>query len=107
MTDSSWRVRLQAAVVLGKLHDRRAVPALMRALADPVETVRGMAAEVLGNLGDQSALAALDRSRRDPSSFVRNAAASAFYKLKGAPSEVAVRPSSPRALHVEVGGIGA
>jgi hypothetical protein len=106
VNDSSWRVRLQAAVVLGKLHDRRAVPALMRALADPVETVRGMSAEVLGNLGDQSAIAALDRARRDPSPFVRNAAASAFYKLKGAPVEVAVRPSS-RGVHVEVGGIGA
>ena len=105
--DSSWRVRLQAVVVLGKLHDRRAVPALMRALADPVETVRGMAAEVLGNLGDQSAIAALDRSRRDPSAFVRNAAATAFYKLKGAPSEpVAARPA-PGRVHVEVGGIGA
>jgi HEAT repeats len=107
VTDSSWRVRLQAAVVLGKLHDRRAVPALMRALADPVETVRGMAAQVLGDLGDQSALAALDRSRRDPSPFVRNAAASSFYRLKGAAVAAAPPPKASRGVHVEVGGIGA
>jgi HEAT repeats len=105
--DSSWRVRLQAAVVLGRLHDRRSVPALLRALSDPMETVRGMAAQVLGDLGDPSAMAALDRARRDPSLFVRNHAASSFYKLKGAATPVVVRPASPRALHVEVGGIGA
>jgi hypothetical protein len=107
VSDSSWRVRLQAAVVLGRLHDRRAVPALMRALTDPVETVRGMAAQVLGELGDQAAISALDRARRDPSSFVRSQAASAYYRLAGAPPPpVVVRPSA-RGVHVEVGGIGA
>jgi hypothetical protein len=106
--DSSWRVRLQAAVVLGRLHDRRGVPALMRALADPVETVRGMAAQVLGDLGDTSALAAIERAKRDPSPFVRGQALVAFNKLSGGTSVTYTsRPVSPRALHVEVGGIGA
>jgi hypothetical protein len=106
--DASWRVRLQAAVVLGRLHDRRGVPALMRALTDPQETVRGMAAQVLGDLSDQSALMALDRARRDPSPFVRTQAATAFYKLRGEPPAVVdvVRPQPRAGVHVEVGGIG-
>jgi HEAT repeats len=106
--DSSWRVRLQAAVVLGRLHDRRGVPALMHALTDQVETVRGMAAQVLGDLGDPSAQAALERAKRDPSPFVRGQALVAANKLAGGSTvTLTSRPVNPRALHVEVGGIGA
>ena len=49
--DPSWRVRLQAALTLGKLKDKRAVEPLTRALGDENETVRGIAAQVLGTLG--------------------------------------------------------
>jgi hypothetical protein len=105
--DSSWRVRLQAAVVLGRLHDRRAVPALTRALSDPVETVRGMAAQVLGDLGDPEARAALERAKRDPSSFVRGQALVAYNKLMGGTQVTYGSHPTVRALHVEVGGIGA
>lgn len=105
--DSSWRVRLQAAVVLGKLHDRRAVPSLSRALGDDNEAVRAMSAQVLGDLGDQSAVAALQRARRDGSSLVRDKARRALDKLHAA--ALALSRSHARAthpLHVEVGGIG-
>lgn len=110
--DSSWRVRLQAAVVLGKLKDRRAVPSLERALSDENETVRALAAQVLGELGDARALAALERARRDGSSLVRNKAAQAIDELHAA-TLAADRAAAARAhagathaLHVEVGGIG-
>ncbi|MDB4969151.1 MAG: lyase domain protein repeat-containing protein [Myxococcales bacterium] len=107
-TDPSWRVRLQAAVVLGKLRDARSVPSLLRALGDENETVRGLSAQVLGDLGDAQAISALQRARKsDSSSFVRDKAQAALAKLH--PDTLALArpaPSSSSALHVEVGGIG-
>jgi hypothetical protein len=107
--DPSWRVRLQAALVLGRLHDERSVPSLMRALADANETVRGLAAQVLGDLGDARAIAALERAQHDSSSFVRDKARQALANLH--PDAVPLERSashgrSSRALHVEVGGVG-
>jgi len=105
--DSSWRVRLQAVVVLGKLRDPRSVPSLLRALGDDNETVRGLSAQVLGDIGAQSAVIALDRARRSDSSlFVRNKANEAIGKLQPAEAHHG-GASSSRALHVEVGGVGA
>jgi HEAT repeat protein len=105
-SDPSWRVRLQAAVVLGKLRDRRSVPSLLRALGDENETVRGLSAQVLGELGDASIVAALERAQRsDGSQFVRNRAKDALAKLQ--PDATAARGGGHGgALHVEVGGIG-
>ena len=50
--DSNYKVRVQAALVLGKLGDPRAVQPLIKALADQNKTVRGIAASALGQLGD-------------------------------------------------------
>jgi HEAT repeats len=108
-TDPSWRVRLQAAVVLGKLHERRAAPALARALRDPNESVRGLAAQVLGDVGGPDDVPALERARFDESAFVRERAGQSLARLRpSAPSsaEPAAR-GEPGALHVEVGGVGA
>jgi hypothetical protein len=57
------------------------------------------------------ARAGLDRAKRDPSAFVRGQAIVAYNKLSGGGSSSSVvpsiaRPSTPHALHVEVGGIG-
>jgi hypothetical protein len=100
-TDPSWRVRLQAVVVIGKLADRRALPALIEALSDTNETVRGLSARVLGDLGDGRALVALERARADGSAFVRDKAGEALAKLRPTP-----RAPADGALHVEVGGVG-
>ncbi len=102
-SDPSWRVRLQAVVVLGKLGDAHAQPALLHALGDSNETVRGLAAQVLGDLGDATAVVALERACRDPNPFVREKATAALGRLH--PSSVAEAPIGG-ALHVEVGGIG-
>lgn len=105
-SDPSWRVRLQATVVLGKLRDTRSIPSLLRALQDENETVRGLSAQVLGELGDATLVATLERAHRtDPSQFVRNRAGEALAKLH--PEAAAAHgASASRALHVEVGGIG-
>lgn len=107
--DPSWRVRLQAVVVLGKLHDGRATPALVRALQDSNETVRGLAAQVLGDLRAHDALASLERARFDSSNFVRERAATAIEKIRPPEPQLpsADRRPEPGALHVEVGGVGA
>lgn len=103
--DPSWRVRLQAAVVLGKLGDRRAEPALVEALRDSNETVRGLSAQVLGDLGDLRARGPLERARRDRSSFVRDRVRVALARLR--PTAPPIARPQPGLVHVEVGGIGA
>ena len=57
LTDRSYPVRVQAAMVLGKLKDRRGVAPLIAALRDKEAAVRVVAASALGKLGDASALA--------------------------------------------------
>jgi hypothetical protein len=94
MQDTSYKVRVQAALVLGKLGDRRAVPALIQALKDDNESVRGIAATSLGRLGDKSAAGALLEATNDSSEFVRAQAKKAL-ELVANTSQVAAPP--PRA----------
>lgn len=71
--DSSYKVRVQAALVLGKLGERRAVPALALALADPNNTVRAVAAQALGRLGAPEAADHLKRALKlEKDGFVRS-----------------------------------
>ncbi len=72
--DPSFKVRVQAAVILGKINDPRSVPALIKALSDSNESVRGVAATSLGRLGDRRAAEALQRATADPSEFVSSQA---------------------------------
>ncbi len=82
--DPNYKIRVQAALVLGKVRDPAAVPALIKALADPNVTVRGIAAGALGEIGDASAADALrDLARRDSDSFVKSQAAKALASLSG------------------------
>jgi hypothetical protein len=84
MQDPSYKVRVQAALVLGKLADRRAVPALIQALNDENETVRGVAATSLGRIGDKSSANALMMaSTSDSSEFVRSQAKKALEIVAG------------------------
>jgi hypothetical protein len=79
MQDPSYKVRVQAALILGKLMDKRAVPALIQALKDENESVRGVAATSLGRLGDHSAANALQiAATGDSSEFVRTQARKAL-----------------------------
>jgi hypothetical protein len=97
MQDASYKVRVQAALILGKLDDKRAIPALIQALHDENETVRGVAATSLGRLADKSAANALmQTSTNDSSDFVRAQAKKALELLAGGGGGPSTTPE-PRA----------
>jgi hypothetical protein len=80
--DPNYKVRVQAALVLGRLGDPAAVPSLIKALQDQNSTVRGIAAAALGQLGDGSAGDPLrDLIKRESEGFVRSQAAKALALL--------------------------
>ena len=58
-TGSDFRLRVSAALVLGKSRSPGARPALEKALGDPHPAVRAAAAAALGSVGDAGAVAAL------------------------------------------------
>jgi hypothetical protein len=71
--DPNYKVRVQAALVLGRLGDHSAVPALIRALSDQNKTVRAIAAQALGQLADPNAADSLrDLLKREGDPFVRS-----------------------------------
>ena len=73
LTDhANFKVRVQAALVLGKLHDPSASTCLTKAFADQNPSVRAMAAQALGQLGDVANAEALQMlATRDIDAFVR------------------------------------
>jgi hypothetical protein len=77
----SARVRERAAVALGELGDRRAVPALIETLKDEDAVVREHAASALSDLGDRRAVPALIETLRDENAVVREHAATALGSL--------------------------
>jgi hypothetical protein len=94
--DSDHKIRLSAAINLGKLGDQRAIPALTSALSDSNESVRGAAATSLGMLVDgstdakarQRVLSVLDGLvKRDGSSLVRKAAQRAQERIRKLPMQ--------------------
>jgi HEAT repeat protein len=88
-TDPSFRVKVQAAVLLGKLKNPRARGPLLAALRDENEAVRAVAASALGQLGDRAALPALRAAQEDPSPEVRGAAGKAVALLQKLPARPA------------------
>jgi HEAT repeat protein len=79
--DPSYRVRVGAALVLGRLGKPRSVPVLIRALSDPNPTVRASAATSLGQIGDPAARDPLVRAQQDPNPMVRRMAEKALHQL--------------------------
>jgi hypothetical protein len=81
--DSSWRVRLQAAAVLARSKDERAIPILQRLTRDEQVTVRRFAAE------------ALERIRAEQAAAVVT------------PEPPVSHPHSSGSVHISIGGVGA
>ncbi len=78
----SYKVRLQAAVVLGRRKDPRAIGALSQCLRfESHRLVRAMCAAALGKLGDLRAKPALIAAKKDRDAFVRKMAVRALAKL--------------------------
>jgi hypothetical protein len=101
--DPSFKVRTQAALLLGKLGDRAGVEPLIRGLGDDNKTVRAMAVQSLGKLGGDKAVVALKTLReREKDSFVRNQIEKALAAMASAPP-----PTAPdvkdRKLYLKIG----
>jgi HEAT repeat protein len=81
-TADSFKVRAQAAILLGRVGDPRGVPTLVRALeSDDHFVVRASAATALGALADDRAAEPLFAGAADPEPLVRDACARAIMRL--------------------------
>lgn len=82
--DDAFKVRLQAAVLLGRSNDDRAAPALISALAsDAHYTVRAASATALANLNDLRGIAHIVKAQGvDREAFVREEAERALAKFQ-------------------------
>jgi hypothetical protein len=102
LNDPGYKVRTQAALLLGKLGDPTGVEPLIKALGDDNKMVRAMAAQSLGKLGGEKATAALKGLlARESDSFVRGQAEKALA------SAVQTKPPEPdgkdRKLYLKFG----
>lgn len=92
---ADFRVRVQAALELGKLRAPKAVAPLSAALDDPSSSVRAAAAAALKILGDARALESLRKHRSDSSDSVRTQIRASISALEA--RDVATR-EPPRVL---------
>lgn len=100
--DSSFKVRTQAALLLGKLGDPAALPALTAALRDESKTVRAMAAQSLGKIGGEKERTALnDALTKEEDSFVRAQIEKAISSLTPLPSPATI--DKRRQVSVKIG----
>ncbi|SRR5260221_310539 len=115
--DRSYKVRVDAALVLGRLRQTRSIPALIGALKDPNPAVRASAAGSLGHIGSPIAKDAVAKALVDPVPLVRRRAKEALLMLGGADVDVetppaptlgapAIRPRPGKKLSFEVKPMG-
>jgi hypothetical protein len=108
---SDFRIRVQAALELGKLRTPKAVRPLTSALDDPSSSVRAAAAAGLKILGDASALTSLRQHRSDKSEPVRAQIRSSIEALetRGAatrePPRVLIKLGAPRSTRTKTSSV--
>jgi HEAT repeat protein len=89
-SDADFRVRMTAALYLGKARPAGAREALEHALSDSHPSVRNAAAVALGTLGDPAAIAALQKQKaREASPSVKAQMEASIESLKKAADAVA------------------
>lgn len=96
--DRSYKVRVDAALILGRLRQTHSVPALMGALHDPHPAVRASAAHALGRIGSPLARDPLAAAaEQDDSPLVRRMAREALKQLgsEGQEQQQGVGPNAP------------
>ena len=82
LSDGPENERGAAAVALGQIGDKQAVPVLMARATDEAAAVRGAVAWALGALGDARARETLERLRDDPDPDTAEAAREALGKRR-------------------------
>ncbi len=82
LASGDFRMQVQAALLLGKTGDERALVALSQGLSDKSVAVRAACAAALGTLGDPAALPALRRAAGDKSDVVRRRLSSTIAGLE-------------------------
>lgn len=104
--DPSYKVRLQAAMTLGRLRDERSIDPLLSSLrADKHPSVRGMAAQALATIGDTDALLGLQAAQNDPDKFVRAQVEQAIVRMGGRPRAASAAAAGPKLL-LAIGDMG-
>lgn len=80
---SDFRIKVSAALTLGKLKQRSSLPVLVKALGDTQPSVRAAAAAALASFGDLSAVAPLESARdRETTPSVKAQMESSVAKLR-------------------------
>ena len=103
---SDFRVRMGAALELGKRKDSAARRPLEKALGDENPAVRAAAAAALRVLGDRAAIPALERHAKDKSRAVRAQIKSTLAALRKKKSSVGKITTGPTVL-VKLGNVSA
>lgn len=111
--DPSYKVRVEAALILGKLREPRSVPALIAAARDQHPAVRASAVRSLGLIGAPAARDTVLGALRDSVPTVRHMAREALRNLGGIdestphePGEPSIRRRSTAKLSIEVRPVG-
>ncbi|HEY7375897.1 MAG TPA: HEAT repeat domain-containing protein [Polyangia bacterium] len=110
--DPSYKVRVDAALILGRLREQHAVPALIAAAHDGHPAVRASAVRALGQIGAPAGRDTVVAALHDPVPTVRHMARDAVRSLGGLddstphdPGEPGIRRRSAK-LAIEVRPVG-
>jgi HEAT repeats len=98
LRSEDFRVQVQAALILGKSGDGRALQALTASLKDKSVAVRAASAAALGTLGDPAALPALRRAEEDSNSAVARRITATIDSLENAQREQLVARRNAKIL---------
>ena len=111
--DPSYKVRVDAALILGKLHQERSLPALIAGARDAQPAVRAASVRALGLVGAPGGRDTVVAALHDPVPTVRNMAREALRSLGGvdestpaAPGEPSIRRRAGKQVSFEVRPVG-